>query len=284
MTASGGWPALAKLLAAYGAGPRRTRSLIVTLFGDALASRGGEAALPSLLALMRRLGLADGVVRTALSRLTADGWLDRTRTGRASFYRLGHRGMCEVAAATPLIYGPLSQPWNGQLRIVLADAATDRASLEQSGYALVAPGLLLAPEYAAAPADALCLLAVGEPGVVRSLAGRVWPVASLAQSYIEFIEKFHPLAPDAAALPPLEALAARVLLIQDYRRIVLRDPRLPDGLLPADWPGLAARNLCATLYAAVAPASEQWLDDIQNASGPLPTGPDPLLRFADMPR
>lgn len=280
MPASGHWPALTRLLATHSAGPPRTRSLILTIYGDALTPRGGEAALPALLTLMRRIGLTDGVVRTALSRLTAEGWLDRTRTGRTSFYRLAPRGIHEFTAATPRIYGPLSRPWNGQLRVVFTDTATDRAFLEQSGYALVAPGVLIAPEYAEAPADALCLSATGEPGAVQFLAKRAWPLAALAHSYLRLLEMFKPLAAEAGALPPLEALVTRVLLIHEYRRIALRDPHLPATLLLDDWPGFTARRLCTRLYTALVPASERWLDDVENTSGPLPRGPDPLLRFS----
>lgn len=278
--APGRWPALERLLAARGAGAPRTRSLIVTLYGDAVSPRGGEVALPAVLTLTRRMGLADGVVRTALSRLTADGWLERTRFGRSSFYRLDAKGVQEVAVATPRIYGPLSQPWNGRLRVVLADAGTDRAHLDRAGYALVAPGVLVAPDSADPPADALCLLAEGEPRVVRSLAERAWPLAALGASYSTFLERFTPSTMEAPGLAPLEAMATRVLLIQDYRRAVLRDPHLPAALLPDAWPGHAARDLCVRLYAVLASASEQWLDTLENVSGPLPRGPDPQHRFS----
>jgi phenylacetic acid degradation operon negative regulatory protein len=40
----------------------------------------------------------------------------------------------------------------------------------------------------------------------------------------------------------------RTLLIHEYRRVLLRDPNLPEALLPAGWPGLQARALCESLY------------------------------------
>ena len=64
-----------------------------------------------------------------------------------------------------------------------------------------------------------------------------------------------------AALSPIEALLARILLIHEYRRIILRDPILPAALLPEDWPGRSARGLCARLYHKLLPASERWLDE-----------------------
>ena len=76
---------------------------------------------------------------------------------------------------------------------------------------------------------------------------------------------------------------ARVLLIHHYRRVVLRDPLLPAALLPRDWPGRAARELCGEIYRGLLPASEQWLDHhASNENGPLPAAGKGLYRrFAD---
>ena len=85
----------------------------------------------------------------------------------------------------------------------------------------------------------------------------------MAASYADFVQSFTPLRDFLAGggvCTPMEAMAARVLLIHQYRRIVLRDPRLPDAVLPEHWPGTAARCLCAEVYRALLPASEAWLD------------------------
>ncbi len=64
---------------------------------------------------------------------------------------------------------------------------------------------------------------------------------------------------------------------------VLRDPLLPDALLPLQWPGRAARELCAGIYRGVLPLSEQWLDrHASNENGPLPpAGKELARRFSD---
>ena len=81
----------------------------------------------------------------------------------------------------------------------------------------------------------------------------------------------------------IDAFTARVLLIHHYRRVVLRDPLLPAALLPRDWPGRAARELCGEIYRGVLPASEQWLDGhASNENGALPAAGKGLYRrFAD---
>ena len=84
-------------------------------------------------------------------------------------------------------------------------------------------------------------------------------------------------------LSDVDAFTARILLIHHYRRVVLRDPLLPTALLPADWPGRAARRLCGEIYRGLLPASEQWLDrNASNENGPLPAaGAELARRFSE---
>src|SRR5215470_13037392 len=49
------------------------------------------------------------------------------------------------------------------------------------------------------------------------------------------------------------------------------DPLLPTALLPKDWPGSTARELCGDIYRGLLSTSEQWLDrNGSNEAGPLP--------------
>jgi len=54
-------------------------------------------------------------------------------------------------------------------------------------------------------------------------------------------------------------------------------------LLPAEWPGRAARQLCGEIYRALLLPSEQWLDHYgTNETGPLPKAAEALARrFGD---
>jgi PaaX-like protein C-terminal domain len=70
----------------------------------------------------------------------------------------------------------------------------------------------------------------------------------------------------------------RIVLIHDYRRLLLRDPELPDILLAAEWPRQKARLLCKELYRRLVPASERHLDRclvLANGTIPPPTRPSP---------
>src|SRR3954469_25987941 len=72
--------------------PSRTGSIVVTVFGDAILPRGGSVWLGTLLEFFKGLEVDGGVVRTAMSRLAADGWLERSKVGRNTFYRLPGQG------------------------------------------------------------------------------------------------------------------------------------------------------------------------------------------------
>ena len=269
-------PALDALLDALRAEPSRTGSVIVTVYGDAVAPRGGEAGLAMLLALFRAMGVGDGVVRTACSRLARDGWLARRRAGRLSFYRLGPRGLAEFGAAEARIYGPMDPAWDGMLHLAFPDAGKDRSRLDAAGFAPAAPGVLASTN--PAPPNVLALSAQGSASAMQAFAARVWSIERLGASYERFLDRFAALRAGASMLAPLRAVVARVLLIHEYRRVVLHDPVLPTALLPDTWQGREARELCAEIYRALLPASEAWLGS--DEAGPLPSpGPALLLRF-----
>ena len=265
--------ALDTALAALHAAPSRTGSVIVTIYGDAILPRGGSLALADLLALMARLGIAEGVVRTAVSRLAQDGLLLGRRAGRRSAYALTPRGEAEFEAAIPLIYGAPANAWDGKLRLAFPEHPADRAALEAQGFATLSPGVMLATTPARHALDA-----AGEPGTMRNLAARAWPLDRLGALYEDFVALFAEMSP-APDTTPIDAMAARILLIHAWRRIALRDPRLPAALLPIAWPGAQARTLCAKLYAALEPGSELWLDQASNGAAALPPNKKALSRW-----
>jgi phenylacetic acid degradation operon negative regulatory protein len=107
----------------------------------------------------------------------------------------------------------------------------------------------------------------------------------LALRYGHFNEMFAPadLGLHGARAPDdLECLVVRILMIHEYRRIVLRDPVLPAPLLPEDWPGRKAHELCAAIYAAIADPADRWLSGHAAAErGALPLPAQPMRgRFA----
>ena len=229
---------------------------MVTVFGDAVVPRGGSIWLATLVELLAAMGVDAGAVRTAMSRLVADGWTERRRVSRSSAYELTPRGVQTFTAAAGRIYAAEAPGWDGRLHLALQPQ--EKEWLQRAGFGQVIPGLWVGSAPVARPEEALLLSATTDAESARELAARAWPLDRLAASFHRFNAAF-------AALPgwtdpsPIEAMVARTLLVHEYRRLVLAAPALPDALLPVDWPGTAARSLCSDAYRAVLPASEVWL-------------------------
>jgi phenylacetic acid degradation operon negative regulatory protein len=284
-------PPLTDILRHLRAEPSRTWSVIITVFGDAILPRGGSVWLGTLVSFFAALQIGDGVVRTAVSRLAADGWLERSRVGRNSFYHLTQKGRVTFRQATLHIYATRPRPWNGRFELILLGNARKRESMRSilaaAGFGTAAPGLWIAPAGTPVPRvaqGALHLDAGCDPPTARKLAQQCWPLERTAVAYRRFLRLFSPLEGVLDAAMPiaeLDAFVARILLIHEYRRIILRDPALPCELLPSAWPGEAARELCGKLYHRLLPASERWLDaNGQTAAGRLPpAGPELAQRF-----
>jgi phenylacetic acid degradation operon negative regulatory protein len=273
--------------------PSRTGSIVITVFGDAIVPRGGSVWLGTLLAFFEALDIDSGVVRTAMSRLAADGWLTREKVGRNSFYRLAEKGRETFEAATKHIYDPPPSDWSGRFELLLISNGEDRdasrEALKNAGFGTPLPGVWVAPSGVPVPQEAsrairLEVSAEDESG--RRLLRESWPLQRTADAYLKFMKMFSPLRDWIRRGEPLgdiDAFVARILLIHYYRRVVLRDPLLPLELLPQDWPGRAARDLCGEIYRALLSPSEQWLDQHgTNQAGALPQARKVLAhRFAD---
>ena len=106
--------------------PSRTGSIVITVFGDAIMPRGGSVWLGTLLEFFKTLDIDSGVVRTAMSRLAADGWLERNKVGRNSFYRLAQKGWQTFDTAAKHIYDPQPSDWTGRFELLLIGNAADR--------------------------------------------------------------------------------------------------------------------------------------------------------------
>jgi phenylacetic acid degradation operon negative regulatory protein len=134
--------------------PSRTGSLIIIFYGDAILPRGGSVWLGTLLAFLDMLEIDGGVVRTAMPRLAADGWLDREKVGRKSFYKLAPNGRERFASAVAHVCNP--QPRNGGLLELLlisngGDREMSRAALTEAGFGKPMPGVWVAPSGVAVP-------------------------------------------------------------------------------------------------------------------------------------
>jgi phenylacetic acid degradation operon negative regulatory protein len=271
--------------------PLRAGSLIVTIFGDSIMPRGGAITLGSLIRLAMPFGLNERLVRTATARLAHEGWVQARRAGKLSEYRLSNGGRERFAEATERIYGEPSASWSGRWSLIVlpttpaAERRRLRKELTWHGFGELFSGVFAHPEMpmrglelqmvgANLPADAL----IFEANLAdRSAPGRLvdlgWDLKDLAKRYQRFVQRFE-RADDALRTHPVDPITGfivRTLLIHEYRRLHLRDPLLPERLLPTDWPGLRAAALCRHIYSRVFAASESYLSAVaSHLDGSLP--------------
>jgi phenylacetic acid degradation operon negative regulatory protein len=241
------------------------------VFGDSIAPRGGAVTLGSLIRLAAPFGLTERLVRTSVARLARDGWLAARRSGRRSEYRLTRTGTERFAQATRRIYGESPSVWDGKWTLVVVPAgrprrAQVREELRWLGFGQLNPSLFAHPSWlrnVPGPEDALLLHGIStDLGNDRRLATHGWDLKDLARRYRRFVASFAPvesLLGPATALPADTAFLVRTLLIHEYRKIHLRDPLLPPALLPSNWVGASAYEVCRRLYARVFPAAEKHL-------------------------
>ena len=283
----------------------RAKSLIVTVFGDAVAPHGGTVWLGSLIALLAPFRVNERLVRTAVLRLSREGWLASRQIGRRSYYSLTDGGWQRFEDAHRKIYAFQHAPWGGEWHIVfigpgklsIAERERLKSALNWQGFGNVGPGLLAHPS--ADPqalrhvlqdvgvSDRVAIMraksdALTSEGAMRELVRNAWNLDGLSSAYRGFLDRFRPIGSALEAgngADPAASFLIRVMAIHEYRRVLLRDPQLPEMLLPEDWAGAAARRLCRGIYRRAAEPAERHLGSLlEGPDGPLPEAEEYFYR------
>ena len=265
-------------------------SLITTVFGDAILPRGGRVSLGSLIRLLQPLGVNERLLRTAVFRLVKEEWLQSEAVGRKTDYMLTRSGRRRFVEASQQIYAADIPAWDRRWRLVLIVGDLDQRLRERLRRALFWHGLgetasgsfvhptanlervmdsLVFEGHDRVLSNLMPLMAVNtradQCATDIDMVRCAWNLEELAQSYDGFVQKYEPIRlalADGSQNDRSEedAFLVRTLLIHDVRRLLLRDPKLPDSLLPSTWPGSRARQLCRDLYRKFLPLSERHLD------------------------
>lgn len=279
----------------------RANSVLITLYGDAIAPRRQSVWLGSLITLMELFGLSPRLVRTSAFRLTADDWFVATRIGRRSYYGLSEVGLQRVQHADRRIYEFNLPAWDGRWTLVILDSnmrASARQHLKREllweSFGQLSPNVFAHPHVDHRSLEEILKAARAEEQVailsaesiesysrkpLQTIMHDTFKLTQVEHAWKQFIARFAPVAAELEGLSPAEAFFVRTLLIHEYRRVLLRDPNLPEALLPADWPGVRGRKLCETLYRGLLSGSEQFLSaQVETSDGPLAKTPRAITR------
>ncbi len=261
--------------AAYGRlGPVHARSALFDLYGDHLRSRGGSAPVAALIRLLEPLGISAPAVRTALSRMVAQGWLTATDAGE---YALTEHARTWLDEAGARIYRTDASSWDGHWHLRVLAPMTDRARRERVrsrlrflGMAPVSDSTWVSPR---SSTEVDRLLEEEDVPAITVTAAHVEPSESLLAAFdLTALEAAYAtwLAEAAALVAPangrglnrddLRAFVVRSELVHSWRKFLFTDPGLPRALLPADWSGHRAAAFFDEHATRLLPAASRFID------------------------
>jgi phenylacetic acid degradation operon negative regulatory protein len=275
----------------------RSTALVITFFCDVVTQHGGEIWLGSIIHALAPLGINERLTRTAVFRLVQDGWLDSRKQGRRSYYRLTQTGQNYYQRAAGRIYTIRQPDWDGSWTLLFTSMVPEdkRDAMNRGllwlGYGRLAAGVYALPHKQQPALDHLLadldlqeeIVAMqaqaSDAQQLQKLVLSRWKLDDLRQRYKTFNKQYRDICkslkenlPDGQSM-----LLLRVLLIHEYRRILLSDPELPAAMLPADWDGYVAQSLTAELYQQLFTGSTEWVNqELLNADGLLQGGFDIL--------
>lgn len=284
----------------------RARSALFTLFGDVVRPSGGEAWLTALTRAMSVLGFTPQATRTALHRMTTEGWVEPRRVGRYAAYRLTDRGADRLEEAAARIYRLRAADWDGRWRLLITSPAL---AADNGGRPADRPNGLRERGVPPAFARALHWMGFGrlstevwvsphEHGERLSVLVDEHAMAAESLPFLSTTDGADPLAPSAedrrivarawdlgtlrgahagflrdwpAQAPdqhddPGAAFVRRLRLVHHWRSFLFLDPGLPAALLPDDWLGDEAARRFRDLYEAASEPAWAWWADLTAAS------------------
>ena len=254
------------------------------------ARRGGELPGTWLVAALSALGHEVAAIRQTLYRMEGSRELVSRSSGRRKQYRLSPYARAEAEAGLAKIMERAPLAWDGRWTLVQFQTGTEdriererlRELLRVEGFAVTGIGLFIHPR----DRSARLLRAAAEHRVSdlvevfralrlggrdeKGFVARHWDLATLAGRYRGFLNRFRPLERESRRIPLEAAFLLRFAVVFDYLETAWDDPDLPAALLPARWPGVAARNLARRLYRSLLPRALAFGDGLSGPAG-LPT-------------
>lgn len=236
--------------------------------------------MAALVRILAPLGVTSPAVRTAISRMVRQGWLEPVEVQGGRGYALTDRARQRLDDAAARIYRTRDSGWKGGWDLLVLGAPPQRPNRERVrsglsflGYAQLADGTWISP-YPSPEAEAL-LAAEGASvtrfeaydGDAAALARMAWDLDALGAAYASWHSDARAMVEDpervlgAAQLAEDErAFVVRSHLVHEWRKFLFSDPGLPVELLPADWPGHAAARFFAEEAARLLPAASRFVD------------------------
>ena len=252
----------------------QARSALFDLYGDHLRPRGGEAPVAAVVRLLEPVGIGAPAVRTAISRMVKEGWLEPVQTGGGRGYRTTERANRRIDSTAERVYHRDQRHWDGRWHLLLPTPGGDRAArarlradLRFLGYAELVGDVWVSPfaspELPAVLERAGATAWTARADHVEPPPTTAWDLEGLHAAYSGWLSTAERLVDDRLGAlvvdPDQAAFAARFHLVHEWRKFLFADPGLPDELLPADWPGRPAGALFRDLGDWLRPGTDRFV-------------------------
>jgi phenylacetic acid degradation operon negative regulatory protein len=270
---------------------QRPPRLLLTLLGDYWWQRTEPLPSAAIVALLAEFGVSDSAARAALSRLTRNGLLVTSRSGRRTYVQLSARAaaILDDGAKRIFSFGRRPTSWDGLWSLVAFSipeehrSARDelRKALRWLGFAPLYDGLWVSPRdhadevidrladlgistATAFRATALPLPGGGDRAAAPDIPARAWDLSGLKERYDEFTTFAGMLRDqtEAGQISVADSLVARTRVMNEWRAFPALDPDLPDELLPPTWPRAAAREMFVACYDLLGPIAARRVRQI----------------------
>ncbi|WP_027964022.1 phenylacetic acid degradation operon negative regulatory protein PaaX [Halalkalibacillus halophilus] len=246
-----------------------TRSMIFTLYGDYIRHYGDVIWIGSLIKLLKEFGHNSQSVRTAISRMHKQGWVQSEKRGNKSYYSLTDQGRARIDEASKRIYKSESPSWDGTWRILIYTIPEDerhlrdelRKELVWSGFGLLANSCWITPNPLDEQvnrliekydiADYVSFFNASYEGMsdAKTLVEKCWDLSEVNQKYSDFIKEYSEKyyldknKIEKGEISDGECFMKCAALVHEYRKFLFVDPDLPTELLPDQWLGDSAAAL-----------------------------------------
>ncbi len=251
----------------------QARSALFDVYGDHLRARGSQAPVAAVVRMLDPVGIAAPAVRTAISRMVMQGWLEPVQLDSGRGYRTTDRANRRLDDAGDRVYGRHLPTWDGTWQLAFVEPPASRtarirlrADLAFVGYAELSDNVWVSP-FPRAELDSILERAGARARTARAdgfdpVPTGAWDLDGLRSSYDEWLSSADELVDqhlDAHDDGDEAAFAARFHLVHEWRKFLFADPGLPSALLPDEWPGRAAADLFAERADELKPGTDRFV-------------------------
>jgi phenylacetic acid degradation operon negative regulatory protein len=229
---------------------------------------------------MELFGFNAQTVRTTVSRMVDQGWLERFKEGKNSIYSLTLQGQETIAQGVLRIFDIHQEAWDENWLIVTYNIPENqrnirdelRRELNWLGFGALSAGSWISPWNIKQLIDPFvkkyklqgqveCFLSRHEGySSDQALGNRCWKISSVAEQYQRFLDVWQTRLEEfeQVARQPLDYFKMRVELVHEWRKFLHIDPKLPYQLLPENWIGKEATLFFEKTYQMLKPRADQY--------------------------